>query len=254
MTLKLFASLLSAGILGLTACRGVPTATIPPSPEPAHVSYSPYLAGIQDALHACAASAQEIAIFFHQKPSASQEFDDQDLVIWWGESPPGMNFAYPLGEDELVVIVNPGNPKSQLSRSELKALFSGGIESWTQIGTLDQPVNLWLFPEGNRLSEVFKDAVLGDQRYSRLASVAPSSQAMLEAVEDDPGGIGILPRSWLSQQVKQVQIDNDLQDSLHAPLLAITGAEPVGGLKTLLACLQTGAGQAVLAKHYDYTQ
>lgn len=251
MSLKLIASLLSAAVLGLTACRGVPTATIPPSPEPVHVAYSPYLAGIQDALHACALSVQEMAIFFQQQPSASQDFDAQDLVIWWGEAPTEISFAYPLGEDELVVIVNPSNPKSQLNHSELEALFSGSIENWTEIGTLDQPVNLWLFPEGNRLGERFKEAVLEDQRYSRLAWVAPSSQAMLEAVADDPGALGFLPRSWLSPQVKQVQIDPDLQDSLHAPLLAITGTEPGGGLNALLACLQSGAGQTVLAQHYD---
>ena len=192
--------------LWLSACGVPPAATPPPSPVPLWVSYSPYLAGIQEALHACAVETPQLAVFFEQVPGAQQAFEDQDLVIWWGDVPPRNEFAYPLNEDELVVIINPGNPKQQLNRTELVSLFSGSIENWTEIGTLDQPVKVWIFPEGNLMSESFQSGILAGQRITRLASLAPSSQAMLDSVAGDPGAIGFLPRSWLTSNVKAIEI------------------------------------------------
>jgi hypothetical protein len=240
--------------LWLCACGIPPTATKPASPVPLWVSYSPYLAGIQEALHACAAETSHLAVFFEQIPGAQQDFEDQDLVIWWGEVPPQTDFAYPLNNDELVVIVNPGNPKQALNRTELISLFSGNIESWTEIGTLDQPVKVWIFPEGNLMSESFQSRILGGQRITRLASLAPSSQAMLDSVAGDPGAIGFLPRSWLTTDVQAIEIAPAQQNSVRKPLLALTQAEPHGDLKALIACLQSGPGQAVLSGYYDQSQ
>jgi len=238
----------------LAACTTPSTATIPPSPAVLNVAYSPYLARIQDALHTCAVQLPQSAIFFDQVPGAEQNFTNPDLVIWWGDPPPELDFAFPLNEDQLVVILNPENPKQALNQAELISLFSGRIERWTEIGTLDEQVKLWIFPENNLLSESFRKEVLDQGNFSRLASIAPSPQAMLEAVGAHPGAIGFLPRSWLSSDVQPVQIDPDLQLAVQKPLLALTHDEPRAGLNDLVACLQTGAGQAILAESYQITR
>ena len=246
--------LIALTALLLSACGVPPTAVTPPSPAPLWVSYSPYLAGIQEALHACAVETPQLALFFEQIPGAQQDFEDPDLVIWWGEVPPQTKFAYPLNEDELVLIVNPGNPKQELSPTELVSLFTGRIESWTEIGIHDQPVKVWIFPEDNLLSESFQDGILAGQRITRLASLAPSSQAMLESVAGDPGAIGFLPRSWLTAGVKAIEIEPAQQVSVRKPLLALTQAEPHGDLEALIACLQSGPGQVILSGSYDPSQ
>jgi len=251
MVWKFTRILFSAAVLWLVGCNSPPTATIPPSPIAVSVSYSPYLARIQDALHACALELPQAAVFFDQTSGAEQDFKDHDLFIWWGEKPAGIDYAYQLSEDALVVIVNPENPKQELSQQELNALFSGRIETWTDIGILDEQVKVWIFPETNLLSETFTMEVLGEQRFTRLASVAPSPQAMLESVGGDPGAIGFLPRSWLSQDVSVIKIDPDLQTKLHKPLLALTHADPKGELQALVACLQSGPGGTILAEDND---
>ena len=218
---------------------------------PLRVSYSPYLAGIQETLHTCAIELPQLAIFFDQIPAAQQDFENADLVIWWGEKPEPIDYAYPLNEDELVVIVNPENPKETLSGSELVSLFSGRIENWSEIGTLDQQVEVWIFPEGNIMSETFQAGILADQRITRLAALAPSSAAMLESVAGDPGAIGFLPRSWLSPDAKGIEVGPELQTSIRKPLLALSQSEPQGAVKELIACLQSGSGQAILSDFYD---
>lgn len=246
--------LFSAAVLWLAACNSPPTATIPPAPIPVSVSYSPYLARIQDALHACALELPQAAIFFDQTTGSEQDFEDHDLFIWWGEKPAGIDYAYQLSEDALVVIANPENPKQELGQQELSALFSGRVETWTEIGILDEQVRVWIYPETNTLSETFKKEVLGEQRFSRLASIAPSPQAMLESVAGDPGAIGFLPRAWISQDVSIIKIDPGLQNNLTKPLLALTPTEPRADLQALLACLQSGAGGAILAEDYAQSQ
>ena len=91
---------------------------------------------------------------------------------------------------------------------------------------------------------------MGEQRFSRLAHIAASPQAMLEAVNQTPGAIGFLPRSWISQGVAAIQLGPDLQKSTRKPLLALTKKEPEAGLQALLACLQSGDGQSIFVEHY----
>jgi len=251
MSQKLFSILILAVAMVLYACTSPPTGTIPPSPIPLQVSYSPYLTGIQDALQACTRELLQAAIFFEQVPGEHQSYSDPDLVIWWGDKPQEGEFAYPLNMDELVVITNPANPNQALNQTELSALFSGRIAHWTEISTLDQQVQVWNYPETNLMSALFSNVILGDRPMSRQALIAPTSQAMLESVSSDPGAIGFIPRSWITGDVQPIQIDPDLQKTLHKPLLALTSTEPTGELNALVACLQSGAGQSKLAEYYE---
>ena len=250
MSWKKLLPILTFTVFYLSACGTPITATIPPSPTPVRVSYSPYLAGIQDALHACALETQQLAIFFEQMPGAQQDFEGSELIIWWDAKPDEVEFSYQLREDELVVIVHLENPKKELSQSELISLFTGRLERWNEIGTLDQDVKVWIFPETNLLSESFQSGVLNGQRFTRLASLAPSSQAMLESVASEPGAIGFLPRSWLTDDVQAIQVDPQLQISTRKPLLALTPSEPQGAVKELIGCLQRGSGQTILSGYY----
>lgn len=250
MRLKILTILLSILTGMLAACSPPPTATIPPSPVPIQVSYSPYLAGIQEALHACTLENPQLAIFFEQVAGAQQEFEDSDLVIWWGDKPEQVESAYQLGVDELVVISHPDNPKSSINREQVIALFSGRIKSWNEIGLLEEQVEVWVFPEENLMTLNFKEMVLNNQRITRLAHLAPASRAMLDAVSDEPGAIGFLPRSWLAPQVKEIEIEPGTFGSVSKPLLALASADPPEGVDRLIACLQSGAGQEILSAYY----
>ena len=251
MSQKFFSILILAVAMMLFACTTPPTGTIPPSPVPLQVSYSPYLAGIQDALQVCIRDLPQAAIFFEQVSGEQQSFSDPDLVIWWGDKPQEVEFAFPLNMDELVVITNPANPNQALNQSELFALFSGRIAHWTEISTLDQQVQVWIYPEPNLMSTLFSNAILDGRPMSRQALIAPTSEAMLESISSNPGAIGFIPHSWITSDVQPIQIDPDLQIALHKPLLALTPTEPAGELKALVACLQSGSGQDKLAAYYE---
>jgi hypothetical protein len=238
-------------LFGLTACTSPPTATLPPSPQPVRVVISPFLEPVREALHVCALSLPEIALFVDVVPQNSLKFNASDIVIWWGDKPGEVDLAYQIAEERLIVIVNLDNKNTQMSTSELQGLFNGRIEHWTEISILDEDVAVWIFPEASFPSELFNLTLLGVQKYSRLAHIAPSPGPMLAEVRDEPGAIGFIPRTWLSAEVAQVDIEPELQTALNRPILALVNSEPTSGIRNLLACLQSGDGQEILAARYS---
>ena len=243
--------LLILACLAITGCSPPLTATVPPSPQPVSITFSPSLEIIEDALRTCANNHPEIALIVAKRPVTSIDYNDSDLTIWWGEKPAEVSFAYPLAQDELVVILNLVNSNSNLSTNELRALYSGKVQNWEEFSIYQHAVSVWSYPEGNELRGIFDENILGDQRLTPLAFLAPNPQAMLEAVASDPGAIGFLPRSWLNQDVFSTQIDMDLQKMLNKPVLALTKTKPQSGSLILLDCLQNGVGQAALLEHFS---
>jgi ABC-type phosphate transport system substrate-binding protein len=214
------------------------------------VAISPVLEPVREALHACAVSVPGIALFVDVVSEAAYDFNSSDLVLWWGHKPEEVNYAYKIAEDELFVIVNPNNINTEFTSSELRALFNGRIEHWTEFSIFEEQVSVWIYPQDSILSEVFKSAVLGDQRFSRLSNLAPSPGPMREEIDADPGAIGFIPQAWLSKDISTADIDPDLQTSLRRPVLALLNSEPGAGTGELLACLQTGDGQEILKEIY----
>lgn len=199
----------------------------------------------------CAGQLDHTAVFIDSIPASVQDYKSGDLIIWWGEKPEEIEYAYPLAEDELVIIINPENPNKELKATEVKSIFSGRIEAWSQISIYNQPISVWIFPPGNDISETFRSAILDIQPYGRLARLALTPQAMVEAIAADAGGIGYLPRSWLQPNVSASMIDENLQMILRKPVLALAAEKPQGEVLELLSCLQSGAGQEKLMESFS---
>ena len=213
--------------------------------------YSPTLGIIEDALYICANDHPEIALIVDKRPVSSIDFKANGVTLWWGEKPAQVSFAYPIAQDELVVILNMVNSNSNLSTDEMQALYSGKVHNWDEISTFQHTVSVWSYPEGNELRGFFDENILGNQRLTPLAFLAPSPKAMHEAVTSDPGAIGFIPRSWMNQDVFSTQIDVDLQNELSKPVLALANTKPQAGSLILLDCLQNGVGQAALLNHFS---
>ncbi len=235
----------------MAACSAPPAATIPPSPQPIYVSLSPALEHARNALHVCANNLPDIALFVETVPASAQDFSSYDLIIWWGEKPGEVDNAFPLGQDELVVIINQDNPNNKLGNNELIAVFDGRVEEWTDISLYDQPVSVWTYPPENMISGVFSSTILKGKSFSRLAHIAPSPQAMMEAIAGDPGGIGYVLKSWLPAKVSPTYIEPEIQNALRNPILVLVNSEPQGNLHDLINCLQNGEGHSQLLEYYS---
>jgi hypothetical protein len=226
----------------LTACAGPPRATPAPTPVMLNVALTPSLRPFTEALHTCAATHPEFVINVFETPASALENQTTDLILRLGGTP-SKGYAAPIGEEGLVLIVNASNPVLTISVEKLRGIFLGRITSWVEIGGEQQPVQVWVYPDGDDAREILDAAIFPGDSLTPGALIAPDPQAMVEAVGDDPFAIGYMPQTWLTQasrieQVRPLSIDQKLVEKLHQPVLALSRDEPEGSLRQLLICLQ----------------
>ena len=233
----------------LTACGAPPTGTPLPTPQAVILAYTPELRSYANMLASCARQYPDIAIYLNESVEAFVPDGKTNLVLALGTIPASLRdwYATLLSTENLVVIVNQQNPLTRLSAMQMRAIWNGEITNWDAVGGAAQPIEVWTYPPGSALRALFDSNILPGMLTMSYAWLAPDPQAMLESISADPYAIGYLPASWLdtiepelARQLHSVVLPDDLIENFRQPVLALTEAEPQGGLRTLLLCYQAG--------------
>lgn len=99
----------------------------------------------------------------------------------------------PVAWDALVVVVNKDNPVSDISMAQVRALLTGQITNWKELGGRDAPVELYV--RKGKISGVgrtLREIVFVDYDQEFVAKHVMDSSGPLErAIVADPNGIGI---------------------------------------------------------------
>lgn len=96
----------------------------------------------------------------------------------------------PVAVDGLAVYVNEQNPVNELSLPQLKAIYTGAIQTWKGVGGRDERVILYSRENNSGTYVYFKEHVLENADYHPLAQTLPGTAAVINAVARDPRGIG----------------------------------------------------------------
>lgn len=81
------------------------------------------------------------------------------------------------------------NPVSDLSLLQLREIFSGRISNWKSVGGKDAPINVYVGPPGDGITNTWSDLVLGDaDTFTPRARNAELAQR-IDGVGGDPNGI-----------------------------------------------------------------
>ncbi|NUM52038.1 MAG: phosphate ABC transporter substrate-binding protein [Candidatus Hydrogenedentes bacterium] len=112
-----------------------------------------------------------------------------------------------IARDGLAIVVNPGNPVTELTTDQLRALFSGSIRSWKDVGGEDGPVRPITREEGSGTRESFTHLVMGKERISRAALTQESNGAVKELVKGDPAAIGYMSLGLVGSELKAIKVD-----------------------------------------------
>ena len=232
-------------MLFLVSCGSPELSTPAPTQEAISVLFQPALKPWADKITGCASSNPLIGLYFLQSPTLDANINNNDIALSLGE-PVEMNgslYLSQMGWEQIMVIINQENDLSQLSTSELQAIFSGQTSNLEN--DAGQPLQVWVLPYGDPVRMLFDRAVLPSSRLSAEAMLAPDTEAMLEAISSDVGAIGYLPGSALSSsdpslvaEIKVIQLEQSLQDELRSPVIAISLNEPKGLIRELLTCVQ----------------
>ena len=140
--------------------------------------------------------------------------------------------AFQISTEDVLVIVHPQNGVTSLTLDQVRSIFLGQVMNWKDMGGNDLPVQVWSFSPDEDLQGIFSQAVMNGQPITSLARLAVSGESMAEAIEANPGSVGILPRRFMTSSILNVFT------AAKVPVLIITKSTPDGAIDDLINCLQ----------------
>lgn len=167
-----------------------------------------------------------------------------------------------IGKDAIGVWVNADNPVNSLSIDQLKAIFTGKITNWKEVGGPNLMIHVYIVNPQSATRKVFQQAVMGDAAYagSAIQTVRPDP-SVLDRVKADKSGIGQLSIALgvnhpVIEKVKTIAVDGHTA-SVHnpgypitRPLYLITKGIPSGQVKAFIDWALSDAGQVIVKKYF----
>ena len=263
------AAIVLALLVGLAGCSRLETPKVTPLVVRLRVSADAATLPLMNALTAAYATQHPNVIFTVQPGNAQTCADaiynrQADIALVsllparvQGREPP---WVADLAMDAVVVVVNPANPLASLSMSELRNIYAGVNNRWSDLGVVGlDDIEAAVREEGDGTRAMFDSAVMGNTRLTLSAIVLPAVDVMLNFVAIQPNTIGYVPSaritSTVTPAVKVLAIDGQMptQSAIGSsayPLTRILNlialGEPQGELRQFVAWMLGAQGQAVV--------
>jgi phosphate transport system substrate-binding protein len=121
--------------------------------------------------------------------------------------------------DGLTVYVNEANPVSELSLEQLKALYTGKMTNWKDVGGPNERVILYGRENSSGTFVYFRDNVLGGDDYSSTMQTLPGTAAVVNAVARDKNGVGYGGAAY-GKGIREIRVKKDASSIGYAPTQA----------------------------------
>jgi phosphate transport system substrate-binding protein len=102
-----------------------------------------------------------------------------------------------LGLDGIAVIVNPSNRISELRKDEIRRIFTGDITDWSQVGSFHGLIKIYARDDQSGVFDAFNSLVLAGKPMASAARRFQDSNALSDAVSDDPNAIGFVSLPYI---------------------------------------------------------
>ena len=216
-----------------------------PTPEVIALQLTPAVAHWLPLVATCAEGIPNFGISTQVLPRSDLSLAESDLILRLGEQFELDPFAALMGVEEIVIIAGADVPLETISLESLRLIYSGNYVYWgdvpqavNEVNGIGQPIKPLSYPLGHEVEILFRRAYLDDE----LIAVDPQVFLTIPFLENllatYPFAIGYLLRSQVSEDMQVIEIVSDETIVNQQFVLAVTSAEPTGGLKQLLLCLQ----------------
>ncbi len=105
---------------------------------------------------------------------------------------------FTVARDAIAVIVNKNNPISELTLEQLKAIYTGAVTNWTQVGGPDQPIQAVSRESSSGTYAFFQEHVLQNEDYVATAQLLPATAAIVQAISSEPWSIGYVGLGYVA--------------------------------------------------------
>lgn len=97
-----------------------------------------------------------------------------------------------VANDAVAIAVGDMVGVRSLSYYDLVDIFSGAVDNWEDFAGRTAPITIYGTEEGDSAYELFSASVMEGEAFGRQIKLLPDSAAVLEALKQDPNGIGFL--------------------------------------------------------------
>lgn len=159
--------------------------------------------------------------------------------------------------DAIALIVNPSNTVSNLTKQQVKDIFTGKIKNWKEVGGADRQIVAVSRDSASGTFEAFNELALNKEKVRQDALMQASNQSVAGIIADAPGAIGYVGLGYIGGKVKAVSID-DVEPSVatvHAKkyaysraLYIYTNGAPKGEIKNFLDFIKSKDGQNIASE------
>jgi phosphate transport system substrate-binding protein len=173
-----------------------------------------------------------------------------------------------IGYDAVAVFVNKDNPVNDLTKEQLKDIFTGKITNWKQVGGKDAPIAVNTEIQGAKRAtmEMFNEMVMDKAAYGPGFKQIDLPRDQIVEVARNPNGIGTPSLGLLAAvpadvrgKVKAIMVDGvpptaeNIQSGAYLisrPLNLATLGPPTGSVKAFIDFMLSHEGQAIVAKDF----
>jgi phosphate transport system substrate-binding protein len=140
-----------------------------------------------------------------------------------GITPVETTIAY----DGISVVVNPGNPVSELTFDQLRGIYNGSISNWKDVGGEDRKIVVISRDSSSGTYEYFKEEVLQGDEYRPDALTQPATGGIVGEVSQNTNAIGYIGIAYLDQSVKALNLDGGNGPVVPSSENVLSGAYPL---------------------------
>ena len=236
---------ISLGLL-LSACQAeIEPITLPPEPAPDEplVLWMPHeLTPTLPAVTRCAENHPTIGLLVNPQGLDAATNPYPSLTLLWGEPDTQPTFAALIAWETITFIHHPGTP-SPTSLQDLLTLAQN-------TSPLEADNAFWVASPGSRLLALAEPSLPIELADPKTAFLILDIPAALEGIAAHPSSIAYLPTAWLDNTVRPFTLP-EIEFNRY-PILVAADKEPVGVIRSFVACLQSGEGATWLGEIYPH--
>lgn len=171
-----------------------------------------------------------------------------------------------IGKDALAIIVNKSNPVNNLTIDEARAIFTGRISNWKELGGPDKQIQVVNRESGSGTRDLFTEIIMHIVLTDKTKKVVPmslksvvnnSNAEVKESIKLMPSSIGYVSVGYLDNSVKALSINSisSTQENIYSgkyPLVRnlyyLYKEDKSDGLKDFFSYVLSREGQVLVKK------
>ncbi|MFH1198366.1 MAG: phosphate ABC transporter substrate-binding protein [bacterium] len=112
-----------------------------------------------------------------------------------------------VAQDGIAVVVNPGNPITNLTTDQVRDILNGKIINWKEVAGTDATITVVSREAGSGTRSSFEQ-IVGSVTLKKDALIQDSNGTIRETVANDVNAIGYLSHGLVNEKIKALKVDD----------------------------------------------